>query len=469
MFKLSPNIDKNKIFLVNLSEIEGRLDPIFYSMNLNFENFIKLKKIGKVQGGKRLPKGYYYSEVETDYIYLRVSDLSSESNINWNNVKYISKNVYELLKRYQVFEGDLVFSIAGTVGKIKMIKNLPKDKKVILTENAAKIKIKDHNYLTETLEIVLKSKILQTQIDLNYIQTTIPKIGLDRIENLFIPYFNLKTQQKIIDIYETAYKEKQQKEAKAERLLNSIDGYFLKELGITLPDRDNSLENRIFKVNFSEVTDNRWDNFYYQMHFKENINNIKNGKYKIKMLKFLIKYNLIKGKLPNNDEKKGENRVVQISSIDNYGNIDLKNLLTAKDIFLKEQKLKTNDILVVITGATIGKIGFWDYNGAYYLGGDLVKFQTKENVNPYYLFSLLRSKPYQIEIERSITGATNGHLSPTDIEQLPIILPPLEKQNEIAKHIKQIREQAKRLKAEAKEVLEQAKAEVEKIILGETR
>ena len=39
MFELSQHIDKNKIFLVNLSEIEGRLDPFYYS-----HPFIYLKK-----------------------------------------------------------------------------------------------------------------------------------------------------------------------------------------------------------------------------------------------------------------------------------------------------------------------------------------------------------------------------------------------------------------------------------------
>ena len=29
-FKLSENIDPNKIFIVNRSELEGRLDPFFY-------------------------------------------------------------------------------------------------------------------------------------------------------------------------------------------------------------------------------------------------------------------------------------------------------------------------------------------------------------------------------------------------------------------------------------------------------
>jgi len=30
MFKLSENIDPNKIFIVNHSELEGRIDPFFY-------------------------------------------------------------------------------------------------------------------------------------------------------------------------------------------------------------------------------------------------------------------------------------------------------------------------------------------------------------------------------------------------------------------------------------------------------
>jgi hypothetical protein len=36
-----------------------------------------------------------------------------------------------------------------------------------------------------------------------------------------------------------------------------------------------------------------------------------------------------------------------------------------------------NDVLVVITGATIGKISVWELeeNEEYFLGGDIVKFQ----------------------------------------------------------------------------------------------
>ena len=148
-------------------------------------------------------------------------------------------------------------------------------------------------------------------------------------------------------------------------------------------------------------------------------------------------------------------------------NINTGNLLTSKNIFTKNQVLCKNDILVVITGATIGKVCLFDLcTSEYYLGGDLVKFQVKSDFNPYFVYNFIRSKPVQILIERNITGTTNGHLAPTDIRNLPIPNPPEQKQIEIANHITAIRNQAKQLKQEVKEELERANKEVETMILG---
>ena len=35
MFKLSENIDPNKVFIVNRSELEGRIDPHFHKKEYN--------------------------------------------------------------------------------------------------------------------------------------------------------------------------------------------------------------------------------------------------------------------------------------------------------------------------------------------------------------------------------------------------------------------------------------------------
>jgi type I restriction enzyme S subunit len=50
---------------------------------------------------------------------------------------------------------------------------------------------------------------------------------------------------------------------------------------------------------------------------------------------------------------------------------------------------------------------------------------------------------------------------------MQIVLPPIEKQNEIATYISDIRTQAKQLQREAAQILVEAKAEIEHMIKGE--
>jgi len=122
-------------------------------------------------------------------------------------------------------------------------------------------------------------------------------------------------------------------------------------------------------------------------------------------------------------------------------------------------------MLVVITGATIGKVAQWNYKGEYFLGGDIVKFQTNSLADNSFVFHFLRCSPIQTEIKRNITGATNGHLAPEDVKHLLIPLPPLNKQKEIAEHITDIRKQAQTLKDKTKEALVKASKEIEGILL----
>ena len=90
-------------------------------------------------------------------------------------------------------------------------------------------------------------------------------------------------QTKLVYLYQTAYTQKQQKEAQAKALLASIDAYLLNELGITLPEKDTSLQSRIFTTSFSEVSGGRFDGYYYQKDFIEFFNCLKKGIYLTKV------------------------------------------------------------------------------------------------------------------------------------------------------------------------------------------
>ena len=56
-FRLSPELDKNKVFLVKFRELDGRFDPIFYSSNINKFNWGKYESL-KIQSiAKKLISG----------------------------------------------------------------------------------------------------------------------------------------------------------------------------------------------------------------------------------------------------------------------------------------------------------------------------------------------------------------------------------------------------------------------------
>src|SRR3989338_3535455 len=216
---------------------------------------------------------------------------------------------------------------------------------------------------------------------------------------------------------------------------------------------------------WSDELKNRIDAYFYQPMFKELYKVLQTSKYSISRLSKIIDDELIKGILPNQEEKEGDVNVVQISNVGRDGVIDISYCITAKrEIYDDKHILKPNDILVVITGATIGKVGFWqDDKPNYSLGGDIVKFQVKKDFDPIFVWSYLRSDFGQKQILQHITGATNKHLSPDDVAGIQIPLLPFEKQKKVSISVQEAYEQKKKKQAEILKIL----SSIDDFVLGE--
>jgi restriction endonuclease S subunit len=333
------------------------------------------------------------SDISNGIRYLRVQDLKEGQIISENPI-YISKRYYNSITRSHIKSGYILFSIMASVGSVAVFPENLED----CTANRAvgilipKLKNIDSYYFQAFCNTTIGYKLFET-LKKGGVQQ---RINLSDIAKLKIPVPPLEIQSQIVEIFNTAYTEKRKKEAEAKELLASIDAYLLEQLGIVLPDKVE--EKNVFYVPFSKVQGNRFDPFYNKDEFEINSNAVSKGKYRVETIKEIGK-NLIKGRLPKDSEKDGNCKVVQINSVNIDGSINLEDLLTAKPIFTHNQLLQENDVLIVITGATIGKISFWQYEGEYYLGGDIVKFQCNEGVNPYYIYSYLRTQIIQTEIK----------------------------------------------------------------------
>lgn len=145
-----------------------------------------------VKGGKRLPKGSEYSVGPTPHRYIRVSDLS-DGYINAERMRFISEDIHKSVARYTVKVGDVVISIAGTIGTVAPVKeNLDGAN---LTENAAKITPKkgqafDADYVVWALQSPQSRHAIMASTG----QVTIGKLALFRIKDLEIPFPKIEQQ-----------------------------------------------------------------------------------------------------------------------------------------------------------------------------------------------------------------------------------------------------------------------------------
>jgi len=161
----------------------------------------KLKNLVVVKGGKRLPKGAGYSDVETQHPYIRVCDFKLNS-IKTDDLKYISHEIHTKISRYIIDHEDVFISIAGTIGLAGIIPESLSGAN--LTENAAKLVIEDKNKLNKKYLSWILNTDGQNQIKQATKATSQPKLALFRIEDIKIPLPPLAEQRRIAAILDKA-------------------------------------------------------------------------------------------------------------------------------------------------------------------------------------------------------------------------------------------------------------------------
>lgn len=407
----------------------------------NFDWFVELWDLVDIKWGKRIPKWKTYSQNFVGYKYLRVDDLDENWLFVFDNLKNIDEQVYNSIRNYFIEKENLCVSIAGTIWKIALIEE-DFDKKLILTENCAKLIIKDKNIiLPKYLKFILKSSISQNQFESNYWQETIAKLSLERLKQTKIPVPPLDIQQQIVEKMDQALSEKQRLESESEKILESIDEYVLWELGIELSKEQE--EKMCFSINLEEILENkRFDPFYLQNTF-----NIEKSKHKI-------------------------TNVFDIAEIKKWQSITQSNI-TEWDFPViawwqtspYNHNKKNYDWNIITVSASWAYSWYVRYHEYPIFASDcsVVFSKDEDNISTKFVYIWLKSN--QSEIYKMQKWAWQPHVYPDDIWNFPIPLPPIEIQKKIIDIVNNKIKEAKNKEQEAKEIYEAAKKEIEEMIL----
>jgi restriction endonuclease S subunit len=134
---------------------------------------------------------------------------------------------------------------------------------------------------------------------------------------------------------------------------------------------------------------------------------------------------------------------------------------------MKSSKLIKGDLMIAIVGATIGQVGIYLDEKEANINQAIALVRLNIDINSQYVKEIIKSSIGQMNLNRLKRPVARANINLEEISTMKIVLPPIDKQNQIAAHIENIRSQAKQLQTEAAQILADAKAEVERMILGE--
>ena len=460
-FKLSNNINPNRIFILQKSEIEKRLDPFYYYEIFNNKikfayNSSKLSRIAKTYSGgtpSKEKQEYWNGNIlwaspkDMKEFYLSdTEDKITEMGLKNSATTLAPQGSLLIVFRSGILQHTLPVAITTKDTTINQ------DLKVIIPND---------DIFPEFLAVyfrVFQNRILPRIIKHS---TTVQSINQEEFNSLPIPIPNKPIQKEIIDIHKRAIEQKQQKETQAQVLLASIDDYLLRELGITMPNENDVDEvvsyqgfelnkqnplvknGRLFLTGFKEIGGGRFDpvnSLYLGKKSKSAIyKNIPLGEIAV----------IEKGQSITREKiTKGEYPVIAGGQISPYSHYK----------YNKEE----NTITISASGAYAGFVWYHDY--PIFASDCSVIRSKKENAfSTKYIFEVLKSKQKEIYLLQK--GAGQPHVYPADLAKIFIPNAPTNIQNIIIGHINSLRQQAQLLQKESMQILQQTKEQIEKMIL----
>lgn len=390
--------DNKNVFMVKKTNISKTadynlsIDSYRVIENVQQSNF-EMVKLGDIsdnitKGTTPTTNGFNFLDKGINYI--KIESITNDGEFIPNKFAFISNECHQSLKRSQLKENDILFSIAGALGRIAIVK---KDILPANTNQALAIISLKKDIFPKYIFWILKGGSVLEEIEKLKVGVAQLNLSLAQISNFKIPLPPLSIQQQIVNKIESYQKIIDGAKQIVENYKPQIDidpSWEMVKLG--------DVCERITKG--TTPTSN---GFSFE----------KTGIYFIKIQNINADGVIIKDK-------------IHFISDDCHKN-------------LSRSQLKENDILFSIAG-TMGITGIVDKtiipaNTNQALA--ILRISDKANVSTKYLFHVLRSNLIQTEIEKIKVGVAQFNLSLQQVSNIEIPLPPLNTQQEIVTSIEQ--------------------------------
>ena len=201
LIALDRRIEAQQSLVEALKKYKRGLLRAIFSENCEFflltdATTLRIGEVCDVLSGKRIPKGETFCPYPTNHRYITVSDMG-EKYVCSDSLQYITAHTEKQISRYKVKKGDIIISVAGTLGKLNIITSDLEG--VNLTENCDRF-TNFRGIISEYLYYILSSDLIQSQIEASKTKNGQPKLALERIRNFTIPIPQQAKQKQLVNV-----------------------------------------------------------------------------------------------------------------------------------------------------------------------------------------------------------------------------------------------------------------------------
>jgi len=481
--------DPKTIFLKEYKQIEGRLDPLYYSGAVyGFLDKVKfpLKPLSEIseyiKTGFAVGKEEQADDDEEKYVHIRPTNMGEFGELKFEKNVYVGAEYLETKKDQLLKLKDVLFNNTNSqelVGKTCFF-NL--DGIYFSSNHITRIKTISTIVLPEYLCWILnyyQQQKLFFNICTNWNNQS--GIGNELLKTIKIPVPPIEIQKSIIEKLNDTSKKRRKKQDDSKSDLAKIDTYILNQLGITLPQANNDILQRIFIKDFKTINSvGRLDPKRYSKFVSDLEESINQDNFPKQKLSDLIIHKASGDWGTDEELIKDMNLfekclVIRATEFDNDFNLNIDNsrlkyrfILKSK---LKKLDLQPLDILIEKSGGSdnqpVGRVAILEKelldNNIVCFSNFVYKIRVNEKiVSPYYLFFYLKTL-HNIKYTDVMQSQTNGikNLIMKEFFAQEIPLPTLKEQQSIVEFAIKSAKNSQSLIKEAENETEKSLREIE--------
>ena len=362
---------------------------------------VRLSEIAELVTKGTTPTTLGYEFQDTGVNFLKIECFSEKGDYIQNKATHISEECHEKLKRSQLKEGDILFSIAGVIGRVAIVTRnmLPAN----INQALAIIRIKKDDIYLPYVKLILTSPLIKKQFERKKQRVAQLNISLKDINDLEIPLPEIGKQIE----YANSFK-------KVEKLIYTRQ-YQLQKL------------DELVKARFVEL-------------FGDPISNPMNWN-KRTLKEVCIKLNDGTHFSPESfsmgDYKYITAKNIKASGFD-FSNITYVPEAVHRPIF-ERCNPEQGDVLYIKDGATTGIAIVNTLKEEFTLLSSVALLKQNRNViNGYFLAALLNNADMYSDIRNNMGGAAITRLTIAKLNAVKVIVPPLDLQNRFAAFVHQV-------------------------------